>query len=99
MDDSKTRRGQPCWYRFISQTNQTKVGLVAINDSFLLESMIYKVIKKYFRNTPYYVDVLDLFHEVTYQTELGQLMDLLTAPEDHVDLSKFSIRKYARFCG
>ena len=32
---------------------------------------------------------------MTYQTELGQLMDLITAPEDHVDLSKFSISKHA----
>jgi farnesyl diphosphate synthase len=30
---------------------------------------------------------------VTYQTELGQLLDLLTAPEDTVDLSKFSLEK------
>ena len=25
---------------------------------------------------------------------MGQLVDLLTAPEDHVDLSKFSLEKY-----
>jgi farnesyl diphosphate synthase len=32
---------------------------------------------------------------VTYQTELGQLLDLLTAPEDSVDLSKFSLEKHS----
>jgi farnesyl diphosphate synthase len=31
--------------------------------------------------------------QVTYQTEMGQLIDLITAPEDHVDLSKFSLNK------
>lgn len=31
--------------------------------------------------------------QVTFQTELGQLIDLITAPEDHVDLSKFSLEK------
>jgi farnesyl diphosphate synthase len=31
--------------------------------------------------------------QVTFQTELGQLIDLITAPEDHVDLSKFSLNK------
>lgn len=87
MDASKTRRGQSCWYKL------EKVGLVAINDSFLLESMIYKVIKKHFKGKAYYVDLLELFHEVTYQTELGQLMDLITAPEEHVDLSRFTIEK------
>ena len=25
---------------------------------------------------------------------MGQLVDLITAPEDHVDLSKFSLEKY-----
>jgi hypothetical protein len=25
---------------------------------------------------------------------MGQLIDLITAPEDHVDLTKFSLEKY-----
>lgn len=41
------------------------------------------------------MDLLDLFHEVTFQTELGQLLDLVTADEDHVDLSKFSLEKHS----
>ncbi|KAJ7430989.1 farnesyl-diphosphate synthase [Mycena galericulata] len=45
--------------------------------------------------TPYYVDLLELFHDTTYQTEMGQLIDLITAPEDHVDLSKFSLKKHS----
>lgn len=69
--------------------------MIAINDGFILESMIYKLLKKHFRQDACYVDLLELFHEVSYQTELGQLMDLLTAPEDVVDLSKFSIEKHA----
>lgn len=32
--------------------------------------------------------------QVTYQTELGQLMDLLTAPEDNVDLDRFNMTRY-----
>jgi farnesyl diphosphate synthase len=31
---------------------------------------------------------------MTYMTELGQLVDLITAPEDSVDLSKFSLAKH-----
>jgi farnesyl diphosphate synthase len=88
MDGSITRRGQPCWYKV------PNVGMVAINDSFLLESLIYKVIKRHFRSEPHYLSLVELFHEVTYQTELGQLMDLITAPEDHVDLNRFSLEKY-----
>lgn len=88
MDSSKTRRGQPCWYLM------PNVGMIAINDAFLLESSIYLLLKKYFRQDKSYVDLIELFHEVTFQTELGQACDLLTAPEDHVDLDNFSLDKY-----
>lgn len=71
-----------------------KVGMIAINDAFMLESSIYLLLKKYFKQEKYYVDVFELFHDVTFQTELGQTCDLLTAPEDHVDLDNFSLEKY-----
>lgn len=88
MDSSITRRGAPCWYR------QPGVGMIAINDAFLLESAIYILMKKYFRSHPSYIEMIELFHEVTFQTEIGQLCDLLTAPEDKVDLNNFSMSKY-----
>ncbi|KAL7274787.1 Farnesyl pyrophosphate synthetase [Rhizina undulata] len=88
MDSSKTRRNAPCWYLM------KDVGMIAINDAFLLESSIYLLLKKHFRDTPYYLDLIELFHETTLQTELGQLLDLLTAPEDKVDLSNFNYEKY-----
>ena len=43
---------------------QDDVGLIAVNDSFYLESTIYAVLRKHFRRLPYYADLLDLFHEV-----------------------------------
>jgi farnesyl diphosphate synthase len=61
----------------------------------MLEAAIYCLLKQHFRKESYYVDLLELFHDVTYQTELGQLLDLLTAPEDSVDLSKFSLEKHS----
>ncbi|KAK3934818.1 farnesyl pyrophosphate synthetase [Diplogelasinospora grovesii] len=73
---------------------QEGVGMIAINDAFMLESAIYTLLKKFFRTHPRYVDLLELFHEVTYQTEIGQLCDLLTAPEDVVNLDNFSMEKY-----
>ncbi|KAK4700323.1 farnesyl diphosphate synthase, partial [Phenoliferia sp. Uapishka_3] len=88
MDASITRRGQPCWYRV------ENVGNIAINDAFMLEASIYYLLKKHFRQEKYYVDILELFLETTFQTEMGQLIDLITAPEDSVDLSKFSLSKH-----
>jgi farnesyl diphosphate synthase len=88
MDGSYTRRGKLCRYR------QPGVGMTAINDAFILESAIYKLLKTYFRTHDSYIDFLELMHETSYQTELGQLMDLITAPEGVVDLSKFSHEKF-----
>lgn len=89
MDSSITRRGQPCWYR------HEGVGLIAINDAFMLETSIYTLLKKYFRSHPRYVDLIELFHDITLKTEMGQLADLLTAPEDKVDLGNFSLAKHS----
>jgi farnesyl diphosphate synthase len=91
MDASITRRGQSCWYRV------PHVGNIAINDSFMLEAAIYHLLKVYFRNEPCYAYILELFLETTFKTEIGQLIDLITAPEDEVDLSKFSLKKYVYF--
>lgn len=89
MDSSVTRRGQPCWYRV------PRVGSIAINDSFMLEGAIYFLLKKHIRSEPSYLDIMEVFLETTHQTEMGQLIDLITAPEDEVDLDKFSLKKYA----
>lgn len=52
--------GQPCWYLL------PEIGLKAINDSFILESCIYVVLKKYFRGLSCYTALLELFHEVCF---------------------------------
>ena len=66
MDQSSTRRGQPCWYKVAG------VGNIAINDAFILEACIYKFLKRTFRSEPYYVDLLELLHETTYQVPCGR---------------------------
>lgn len=71
--------------------------MIAINDAFVLESIIYKILKINFKHHPSYIEFVELFRETTYQTELGQLMDLITAPEGSVDLSKFSTEKHSYF--
>ena len=41
MDESVTRRGQPCWFRHKS------VEMVAINDGLVLECQIYSMLKRH----------------------------------------------------
>ncbi|KAG4303414.1 hypothetical protein PCANB_000285 [Pneumocystis canis] len=89
MDRSKTRRNQCCWYLM------PEVGMKAINDSFMLESCIFFLLKKYFHDEPYYTSLIENFHDVTLKTEFGQLLDLLIAPENSVNLSQFSMNMYS----
>ena len=98
---------------------QAGVGTIAVNDSFLIESAIYRILKKHFTGRPIYLNLIELLHEVgqrgndcdipyhtipyhvsdacswqtTYQTELGQMLDLITAPPGQVDFSKFTLAK------
>ncbi|XP_073137613.1 farnesyl pyrophosphate synthase 1 [Henckelia pumila] len=90
MDNSHTRRGQPCWFRV------PKVGLIAANDGIILRNHIPRILKKHFREKPYYVDLLDLFNEVEFQTASGQMIDLITTLEGEKDLSKYSLSLHRR---
>eukprot|EP00428_Durinskia_dybowskii_P028454 CAMPEP_0170234990 /NCGR_PEP_ID=MMETSP0116_2-20130129/17240_1 /TAXON_ID=400756 /ORGANISM="Durinskia baltica, Strain CSIRO CS-38" /LENGTH=412 /DNA_ID=CAMNT_0010485783 /DNA_START=84 /DNA_END=1322 /DNA_ORIENTATION=+ len=71
MDDSKTRRGQKCWYL------HDDVQKIALNDAFMIEMLVYKILKRHFSMLPYYSQLVDLMLETTFQTEVGQLLDTL----------------------
>lgn len=47
------------WFELLLQ-----VGMIAINDGIVLRNHIPRILKKHFREKPYYVDLLDLFNEV-----------------------------------
>uniref|UniRef100_A0A8C5JZ86 Farnesyl pyrophosphate synthase n=1 Tax=Jaculus jaculus TaxID=51337 RepID=A0A8C5JZ86_JACJA len=88
MDSSLTRRGQICWYQ------KPGIGLDAINDALLLEACIYRLLKFYCREQPYYLNLLELFLQSSYQTEIGQTLDLITAPQGHTDLDRYTEKRY-----
>ena len=89
MDDSVTRRGQPCWFRL------PQVKLIAVNDSFILESNVFQILRHHFGHESFYTMLFDLFREVTLQTEMGQLLDLTSQPMDgKIDLQRFTLQRY-----
>lgn len=47
--------------------------MIAVNDGVLLRNHIPRILKKHFREKPYYVDLLDLFNEVVELIYLVQL--------------------------
>jgi len=100
MDNSVTRRGDPCWYRMekpIPGADGETVGIIACNDSLIVETVMYRVLKRHFRKKEYYVDLIELFQEVSFQTEMGQLLDLTSQPnttKNNLDL--FTLDTYKK---
>merc|ERR1711972_1140636 len=91
MDDSKTRRGQKCWYL------NDDVQKIAVNDALMIEMIVFKVLKRHFSSMPYYAQLLDLMMETTFQTECGQMLDTLCMNlglEDFTELRWELIVKY-----
>ncbi|XP_017531947.1 farnesyl pyrophosphate synthase isoform X3 [Manis javanica] len=88
MDSSLTRRGQICWYQ------KPEIGLDAINDALLLQACIFRLLKLYCGEQPYYLNLMELFLQNSYHTEIGQTLDLITAPVGNVDLGRFTEKRY-----
>jgi len=70
--------------------------MIAVNDGIVLESCIYVLLKRYFKGHPAYVPLLELFHDTTFQTAHGQMMDLITAPIGQRNLSQYTMETYLR---
>ncbi|XP_040989971.1 farnesyl pyrophosphate synthase 1-like isoform X1 [Juglans microcarpa x Juglans regia] len=85
-EDAVKRRGQPSWFK------QPMVGMIAVNDGSILHNHITRILKKHFREKPYYVDLLDLFNEMEFQTASGKMTDLIASSTliGEKDLSKSS---------
>uniref|UniRef100_A0A2I3GCR7 Farnesyl pyrophosphate synthase n=1 Tax=Nomascus leucogenys TaxID=61853 RepID=A0A2I3GCR7_NOMLE len=88
MDSSFTCRGQICWYQKLG------MDLDAINDAILLEACIYHLLKIYCREQPYYLNLTELFLQSSYQTEIRQTLDLITARQGNVDLGRFTEKRH-----
>ncbi|ODM99218.1 Farnesyl pyrophosphate synthase [Orchesella cincta] len=88
VDQSETRRGQPCWYKL------EDVGLMAVNDTFMIENLTYKVLKLFFESEPYYMDLVETFREITFKTVFGQCMDCLMGKCNDI-LGCFTMERYA----
>lgn len=86
MDQSKTRRGKPCWYK------KEDIGLIAVNDALVLEGCVYRLIDINFFDKKCYSYITRLFHQTSFQTETGQTLDLITKPGEN--FSNFTLDRY-----
>ncbi|KAL0589354.1 hypothetical protein ABG067_002573 [Albugo candida] len=91
MDNSSMRRGQSCWYKL------PKVELTAVNDAFLLESFVFRILRLHFQGETTYTDIVHLFQDTIQRTEMGQLLDLTAQPLNAPsDLSRFTMERYRK---
>jgi farnesyl diphosphate synthase len=87
MDSSEYRRGQPCWYR------RDGVGLSAVNDAYLIKSSIMVLLRQYFSDHADYGQLMELFQEAAFRTELGQLAaDMTTSSK--CNLAEMTMEQY-----
>jgi farnesyl diphosphate synthase len=87
MDSSLTRRGQPCWYKL------EHVNHIALNDAFCCEMLVFKMLKRHFGDEAYYMQLVDLLLETTWQTEVGQMLDTLC---ENVKLADFTVDRWTQ---
>lgn len=91
-DGATLRRYKPAYYIL------PDVGMIAINDAVMLESSAYFLLRTFIGREPYYLDVLNNFHETALQIWGGQMLDLISGPLPHrrnegVDFSKFTVER------
>ena len=89
MDEAETRRGRACWYK------NDNIGLTAINDAILIESGVFQLLRTHFREKEYYLDLIELFHDVIFKTSMGQCLDLQTSHNGKPDLNSFTMNRYS----
>jgi len=88
MDHSLTRRGRPCWYKL------PKIGLAAVNDGLILEGAPVRILRHYFSDKPrLYLKLRHIFDEISYKTQIGQLLDITTSDRDF-DINNLSKERY-----
>ncbi|XP_017477279.1 PREDICTED: farnesyl pyrophosphate synthase-like [Rhagoletis zephyria] len=85
VDQSTTRRGQLCWYK-LDGPNYT-----VTNDILMMENAIYKLLRKHFSHMDFYLPILELFHDLSFQAVRGQLMDYLSSQKS---VSTFNMKIY-----
>lgn len=58
LDQAQYRHGKPCWYLQSPRQQPDEAPR-------LLENAIFILLKKHFNNLPYYLDAMELFHDVS----------------------------------
>ena len=72
MDNAEVRRGKSCWHK------KDNIGMIAFNDAVILETCIYSLLNKHFKDHKHYAVLANAFLETTRHTAIGHSMDMLS---------------------
>lgn len=91
LDQADMRRGKAAYYRL------PHVGMTAVNDGLLLESLAFRLMRHHVRTHPSYLELTELLRESIFVTECGQLIDLTAPPTTVAQLEeRFTLEQYAK---
>ncbi|XP_046387664.1 farnesyl pyrophosphate synthase-like isoform X2 [Ischnura elegans] len=76
IDKAETRRRRPAWHIMLQEQYGDLGSSAAFNDSALLKSGVYQILRIFFGDKPYYKDAVQLFLEMSQRYNLGQALDL-----------------------
>lgn len=85
INQSQVRRGAPSWY------TKEDVGLMAVNDSFMLQGGMFSILRKYFSEHNSYLPIIELLHDVTLKSSMGHTLDHLCNTQG---LEMFTMKRY-----
>lgn len=71
-----------------------EIGVKEINDSMLVENGLYSVLRKHFSGLPCYGPALELFHDATLKSAMGQTLEFFANKDGQPDLSAFTMSRY-----
>lgn len=59
-----------------------QVGMMSINDTFILQSLIPRLVSEVIVSKALCFDVLKVFEDIKLRTEVGQMLDLNTVSQE-----------------
>ncbi|XP_058976268.1 uncharacterized protein LOC105261927 [Musca domestica] len=71
LDKGNMRRGLTSWPRL------ENVGILAITDAFILEQIVYALLKKHFSHLECYTNLIELFREVSLRSACGKHLEFM----------------------
>ncbi|KAK4877534.1 hypothetical protein RN001_010040 [Aquatica leii] len=90
MDQTPFRCDDVCWHK------KENIGLSSFRDCIYLNEAAFILMQKYFRDTPIYLPLIKLFHEMNQHLVIGQSLDWHWKVDNKLDFSKFNTHLFLR---